>query len=366
MKVLLISLLKRSVTPTVTASRPRMIYELAKGLIAKGHEVTLVGTEDSQIPGAKIVGIIPKSFTQLPPFENPFYAETSYLVQLAKKVQTMASEYDIIHNHTYPEFINLMVSEEIQTPMVTTLHAQATPEFDAALGMFPKAHLVSISQAHRKGFQNSPIDKVIYNGIDTNLYAFEAQKDDYLLWVGRLGKAKNDDGTFMDAKGVRWAIKLATESGQKLKLTGNVEDKEFFERDVKPHLNDKITWVGEVSGEQPLSKQEIVGLMQKAKAFLMTINWQEPFGLVMAEAMSCGTPIIGFDRGSVREVVVDGKTGFVVDPQEGVEGLKKALGKLPALSSQDCRDHVVTHFSIETMITNYEKEYQDIIASKPR
>lgn len=365
MKVLMVSLLKRSVTPTITASRPRMIYELTKGLVSRGHEVTLLGTADSEVPGAKTVGIIPTSFTQLPAFENPFYAETSYLVQLAKKIEELAPEFDVVHNHTYPEFINLMAAEKIATPMVTTLHAQATPEFDAVLQKFPTAHLISISQAHRQGFTKAKLEKVIYNGIDTNLYAYEATKGDYLLWVGRLGKAKNDDGTFMDAKGVRWAIALAEKTGQPLRLTGNVEDREFFERDVKPHLNDKIQWVGEVSGEQPLSKEEIVKLMQKAKTFLMTINWQEPFGLVMAEAMSCGTPVLGFDRGSVKELVVEGKTGFVVDPSRGVDGLAEALGKIDSIKPQDCRDHVVKNFSIETMIANYEKEYQDIMNSKP-
>lgn len=360
----MVSLLKRSVTPTITASRPRMIYELATGLIAKGHEVTLLGTEDSKIPGARILGVIPKSFTELPAFENPFYAETGYLIQLAKKIQSIADDYDIIHNHTYPEFINLMVSESINTPMLTTLHAQATSEFDATLRLFPKSHLISISEAHRRGFQKANIAKVIYNGIDTSLYAYEPQKDDYLLWVGRLSKAKHKDGTFMDAKGVRWAIKLAQETGQKLIMTGNVEDRAFFETDIKPHLNEKIRWVGAVSSEQPLSKTEIVALMQKAKAFLMTINWEEPFGLVMAEAMSCGTPVIGFDRGAVKEIIKHGQTGFVVPPHEGIDGLKNALQRLSEIHPETCRQHIEHAFSRETMINNYEKEYQLLYQSK--
>jgi glycosyltransferase involved in cell wall biosynthesis len=359
MKILIVSLLKRSVTPTMTASRPRMIYELAKGLIAKGHEVTILGTEDSSVPGAKIIGVIPKSFTELPAFENPFYAETSYLIQLAKKIEALAPEFDVIHNHTYPEFINLMAAERIKTPMITTLHAQATPEFDAVLSSFPDSHLISISQAHRSGFTNANIDRVVYNGIDTKLYAFEEKKDDYLLWIGRLGKSKNDQGEFMDAKGIRWAIQLAEASGERLLLSGNVEDKAFFEKDVKPHLNDKIQWIGNISSEQPLSKEEVVKHMQKAKAFLMTINWEEPFGLVMAEAMSCGTPVIGFKRGAVPEVIADGKTGFVVDPNEGVSGLQKALEKLDSVDPKDCRAHVEEHFSIEAMINNYEKVYQE-------
>lgn len=364
---MMVAPLKRSINPTITASRPRVIYELAKGLIAKGHDVTILGTADSDVPGAHIIGVIPTSFTNLPAFENPFYAETAYLVKLAKTLEKLAGEYDVIHNHTYPEFINLMVADTIRTPMVTTLHAQATPEFEEALSFFPNTHLISISQAHKSGFNKAPIERVIYNGIDTSLYAYDAQKEDFLLWIGRLGKAKNDDGTFMDAKGVGWAIELAEATGEKLKLVGNVEDPAFFETAVKPHLNEKIQWVsGSLTSEQPMSKEDIVKLMQKAKGYLMTINWNEPFGLVMAEAMSCGTPVIGFDRGSVKELIVHGKTGFVVDPATGIHGLQGALRMLSSIQSQDCHDHVVEHFSIETMVNNYEQEYQLCSQSMPK
>lgn len=348
----------------MTASRPRMIYELGKRLVENGHEVSLLGTEDSFIPGVKTIGIIPQAFTELPPFENPFYAETSYLIQLAKKIEEIASDYDVIHNHTYPEFINLMASERISTPMVTTVHAQATPDFDNVLSLFPKTNLVSISKAHRNGFKKANIQDIVYNGIDIGLYTYEEKKDDYMLWIGRLGKAKNKDGTFMDAKGVRWAIALAKATNQRLILSGNVEDKSFYEQDIKPHLNNKIKWAGAVSAEQPLPKEEVVKLMQKAKVFLMTINWNEPFGLVMAEAMSCGTPVIGFNRGSVSEVVSDGKTGFVVDSNDGIDGLKRALGKIDTIKPVDCRTHVEQNFSIQTMVKNYESIYQKLIPQR--
>ncbi|KKQ34738.1 MAG: Glycosyltransferase [Microgenomates group bacterium GW2011_GWA2_37_6] len=143
-------------------------------------------------------------------------------------------------------------------------------------------------------------------------------------------------------------------------ITGNVEDSDFYERDVKPYLNDKIQWFGPISKEQKIDRAEIVKLMQKAKVFLMTINWEEPFGLVMAEAMSCGTPVIGFDRGSVRELVVDGKTGFVVNPSLGVEGLIKALEKINSINPNDCRQHVLNNFSIDIMVDNYENIYNEV------
>lgn len=365
MKILIVSLLKRKVPPVIPAARPRVIYEIASGLVKKGHQVSLLGTADSQIPGVEIIPVIEKSFIDMPAFENPFYAETAYLVKLAKKIEEIGNQFDIIHNHTYPEFINLLVAKNIKTPIVSTIHAQAFPEYDEVLSLFPECYHISISEAHKKLFKKAKIYKVVYNGVDTDIYSYQEKKEDYLLWLGRLSKAKNPDGSFMDPKGIKWAIQLAEQTGSKLLMSGNIEDMKFYDQDVKPHLSEKIKWVGPLSSELVLTKPEIASLMQKAKVFLMTINWYEPFGLVMAEAMSCGTPVIGFDRGAVSELIVEGKTGFIVPPESGIEGLKTAISKVGQIKSQDCRDHVVKNFSTQTMVDNYEKTYLEIIKKGP-
>lgn len=361
MKILIVSTLKRNVTPEVTASRSRVIYELANGLVKKGHQVSLLGTGESVIPGVTTIPIIPKAWVDLPVVENPFFREMASLVQLAKKIVELQSGFDIIHNHTYPEFFIPLIETELKTPMITTIHVQVTDFIDETLSLFTKSYFVSISNAHKALFKKTNIFKVVHNGVDTNLYSYSEKKENYLLWLGRLSKAKNEDGSFMDPKGVKWAIQLARETGEKLLLSGNVEDPEFFDKDIKPYLNKNIEWIGPVSSEQSLTKQQVVDLLKGAKAFLMTINWYEPFGLVMAEAGSCGTPVIGFDRGAVSEIVVDGKTGFVVPPEKGIEGLKEALGKLSQIKPQDCREHIVANFSIEKMVENYENVYNEII-----
>lgn len=363
MKILIVSLLKRRVAPEVTASRPRVIFDIATGLLKRGHEVTILGTGDSNVPGAKMMPVIPRAFTDLPPSENPFYTETAYLVRLAKQLEEIGDQFDIIHNHTYPEFINLMVADRIKTPMVTTIHAQATDELDTALSLFPASHLISISNAHKKMFKKARISYVVTNGVDTDQYAYHSQKDDYLLWLGRLSAAKNKDGSYMDPKGIKWAIQLAQTTNSQLLLSGNVESMDFFNQDVLPHLNDKIRWIGPVSKEHSLTKQQVIELMQRAKVFLMTINWYEPFGLVMAEAMSCGTPVIGFDRGSVTDLVIDAKTGFVVAPESGLTGLQSALSKIETVSPMDCREHAIHNFSLESTVSNYEKVYQSVLDS---
>ncbi|HDZ54830.1 MAG TPA: glycosyltransferase family 4 protein [Candidatus Nealsonbacteria bacterium] len=363
MKILIVAPLKRKVGPEITAARPRVIFDLSLGLIKAGHMVSILGTKNSFVSGAKIIPIIPKAFGELKSFENPFYAETGFLVKQAKILEKIGNQFDIIHNHSYPEFINLLVIDKLKVPVLTTIHAQMTPQLDEVLSQFndlKNCYFISISYAHKKLAEKTKIWKVIHNGVDTNLYRFSLKKDDYLLWIGRLSKAKDKRGNFLDPKGVRWAIKLAKKTNSRLLLSGNVEDPEFFKKDIKPYLNNKIKWIGPISSEQPLSKKEVVKLMQKAKTFLMTVNWYEPFGLVVAESMSCGTPVIGFDRGAVSELVANGKTGFVVKPKEGIEGLKKALNKIDEINPRDCRKHIEKNFSLKKMVENYEKAYKEI------
>ncbi len=360
MKILLASVLKRRVAEDVSASRSRIIYQLATGLVKKGHDVSLLGTGDSEIEGVKVIPIIPKSFVDLPKAENPFYVETSYLVRMSKKIEEIGNDFDIIHNHTYPEFINLMAISGTKTPMVTTVHAQATPELDDVLAAFPDAKLISISKAHMAEFKKARFIKCVYNGVDTNTYAYSEGNEDYMLWLGRLSKARKDDGSFLDPKGVTWAIKLAKATGQKLLISGSVEDQEFYDKEIKPNLSESIRWHGPISPEQKMERSEVIKIMQRAKVFLMTINWNEPFGLVMAEAMSCGTPVIGFNRGAVSEVIKDGVTGFVVDPEKGVDGLVDALNKINTIKPADCRQHILDNFSIENMVNNYETVYSEV------
>lgn len=361
MKILIVSTLKRKVTKEMTASWSQIIYRLSRGLAKRGHQVSILGTADTFIEGCQTIPVIEKGWVNLPPVENQFYLEVSTLLQLAEKLVEIQKDFDIIHNHLYPEFFTPIVESRLTTPMITTVHSQWTPFIDETLSLFKKTYFISLSFAHQSLFKKTNFYKVIYNGIDTNLFSFSNQKEDYLLWIGRLARAKNKDGSFMDPKGVRWAIRLAKDTGQKLILTGNVEDFEFYERDVKPYLSDKIHWYGPVAKEQVIPQQEIARLMQKAKAFLMTVNWYEPFGLVVAEAMASGTPVIGFDRGAVRELVIDGKTGFVVPYEKGVEGLTQALKKIKQINPRDCRDYAVNNFSAEKMVEGYEKVYKEVI-----
>ncbi len=341
-----------------------MVFDLVTSLVKRGHQVSILGTGNSKVKGAKIIPVIPYSFIEMGPFENPFVARTAFLTKQAKMLEKIGDRFDIVHNHARPEFFNLFAAEKIKTPVLTTLHAVMTKETDEIFSLFKKVNLVCISKTAAKLAKKTKVYKIIYNGVDTNLYKFQPKKQDYLLWIGRLSRTKDKKGNFMDTKGARWAIKLAKSTNSKLKMVANIEDIEFFEKDIKPHLSQKIQWACPLSPEQPLSKKQVVKLMQKAKAFLMPVNWQEPFGLVMAEAQSCGTPVIGFDRGSVSELVKDGKTGFVIRPKEGLVGLKKALKNINKIKPEDCRKHIEKNFSLEKMVENYEKIFQEMCQKK--
>jgi len=358
MKILILAPIERKITSQITSARPRIIFDLITGLKKRGHKITVLGTADSKILGVKIIPVIKKGFYEISSeYENPFYAWTSFLVKQAKMAEKIAGKFDVVHNHAKPEFINLL--SNIKKPMLTTLHLPINKELDDVLSFFPKSKIICGSKAAKALANKSKIHKIIHLGIDTNLYKFSEKKGDYLLWIGRLSKAKDKRGKFMDPKGVKWAIKLAKTTNSKLIMAGNVEDSEFFEKEVKPHLNKKIKWVGGVSFEQPLSKQQVAKLMQKAKVFLMTTQLHETFGLVMAEAQSCGTPVIAFKKGAIPEVVKHGKTGFVVRPNNLIE-LKKALKKIDTIRPQNCRKWIESHFSLEKMVSNYERTYKSV------
>jgi len=323
-----------------------------------------MGTGDSSIPGVRVIPILKTGWIDQPPVENAFLRDTASLLRLSTNMLSLQDEFEIIHNHTYPDFFPSIVEQTLKIPLVTTLHALYDSYMDETLALYPKTHFVALSRAYRQLYQKARIQHVVYNGVDTTLYAYAEKKEDYLFWLGRLPKGKDPKGTYIDPKGVRTAIAVAEKTNHKLYLAGIVEDKAFFEKDVKPHLSESIQWVGDVSSEQSVPISKVVDLMQHAKAFLMTINQEEPFGLVMAEAGSCGTPVIAYHHGSVAEIVKDGLTGYVVDPEKGVEGLASAVEKSNQISPQACHDHVQAHFTIDHMVDNYEKLYKEILSAQ--
>lgn len=206
--------------------------------------------------------------------------------------------------HTTPYFFPSLLDNHLKRPLVTTLHAVAEPYVDNIMSHFVHTNYIALSHAYKKSLIKSKVYDVVYNGVNTDLYSYHEKKDNYLLWIGRISPSKNENGKYIDPKGVTWAIQLAQKTGSQLFMSGTVHNMDFFRTKVETHLSDKIQWVGNPTAEQSVPVEKIVELMQHAKAFLMTVNQEEPFGLVMVESMSCGTPVIAWKRGSVPEIVV--------------------------------------------------------------
>lgn len=350
MKILMLAPLERKVDAKQTAARPRLVFDLATELIRQKHQVALIGTRDSFVKGAKIIPVIEKGFYQLADFKTSPTSLVSdwtcYLTKQAKTAEKLSSQFDVVHSHAKPEVLPLLAS--LKCPLITTLHLAPNPLLSETLSLF-KPRLVSPSKFVQRKIKSS----LVYHGIDTNLYSFQKKKQDYLFWLGRISMAKNKQ----DGKGALWAIKLAKATNSKLIMSGNVESKQAFEELIKPHLSDRIKWVGKVSFEQPLTKQHVAKLYQKAKAVLVPTQADETFCLVAAEAQSCGTPVIAFDRGALKEVVKNKQTGFVVEPNDLSE-MKAAFNNISQIKPEDCRSWILQNFTIEKMAKNYLNQYE--------
>lgn len=358
LRIAILAPLKRAITTGTTVSRNRVIVDLVGELTARGHKITIFGSGGSNLPGVELVAIAPKPLVDMPPAENEFYQHTSYETLMITQVLKRQGEFDLIHNHMYPEYLALY--GPWTTPMVTTVHSQMIELTASVLQQFPKANLVAISHMAKK---MSGIDQmtVVHNSVDTEFFLPSDGPKDYLLAVGRMSKAKDEKGNFLDPKGIATAIKIAQATGENLKIVGNVEDPKFFETLVKPQLSDKIEFVGDVSAEQKMTREQMRDIFAGAKVFINPINWEEPFGLVMAEALSCGTPVVAYNRGAVSEIVDNGKVGFVVDATSGVEGFVNALKQINSIDREVCRTHAVTHFSKKRMADEYEGVYEETL-----
>jgi len=347
-------------------------HHITEGLHKKGHEVYVFGSSDSNIPCNLISDNMPtlkknttwnNAHKKLLSYEKEGSAwaikwreilKENYQLTLISKMYQMAQKgmFDIIQFHSsIPSF--LYFAPLVKTPTVLTVHDPlAFPKDTDALKIIysnlSNVHFVSISEYQKSTMpKNLNYAGNVYNGNDTKQFSFQEKKGDYLLYTGRI----------TEKKGVDVAVRVAKKLNKKLKIAGAIsaDDMDYWKQKIQPHLSRKITHQGIVD------TKKLTKLYQNAEALLMPIKWDEPFGLVMTEAMACGTPVIAFNRGSVPEVVKHNKTGFIVkNEQEMIE----AVNNIDKIKKQDCREWVENNFSIEKMVDNYEKLYLKILKNK--
>jgi len=311
----------------------RVVALLTEGLVARGVAVTLFATADS-ITEATLVGTCPRPYSEDDTLD-PKVWECLHISEVFER----AGEFDLIHNHF--DFLPLSYSGLVETPVVTTIHGFSSPRI---LPVFEKynasSHYVSISDADRSPKLNYAA--TVHHGIALDEFELRTDSDGYLLFFGRIHHEK----------GVAEAVEVARRSGRRLIIAGIVQDRDYFEREVSPHIDDEhIRYIGSVG---PDKRAEILG---GAAALLHLINFDEPFGLSMIEAMACGVPVIAIGRGSVPEVVVDGVTGFVVTDLDTATAAVQRVDEIDRLA---VRQHVEAHFSAERMTDGYLRVYRQV------
>ena len=311
----------------------RVVSLLTEGLVAAGVEVTLFATADS-VTSAKLDAVCPRPYEE----DRTLDAKVWEGLHIAHAFER-ASEFDIVHNHF--DFLPLCWSELVSTPVLTTIHGFSSPRILPVYERYNRStHYVSISNADRHpGLEYAA---TVYHGIDFGEFTFQSDPGDYLLFFGRIHPDK----------GAADALRVAQESGMPLLLAGIIQDEAYFAREIKPHLNEKIRYLGSVG---PAERDTLLG---GAYALLHLIHFDEPFGLSMVEAMACGTPVVATRRGSVGEVVRDGLSGFVVEsPEEALDALPKVAGLERAAVRRDAEER----FEVRHMVAGYLKVYKEII-----
>ena len=340
MRIAQISPLAEAVPPKLYGGTERVVSFLTEELVAMGHDVTLFASGDS-VTSAELHSCWPRAL-RLDPAVRDHVAP--HLLML-EKVARRAHEFDILHFHM--DYWSFPLFSRLNVPFVTTLHGRLDlPEFHAVVDEFPHARLVSISDDQRSPMVFGRFQRTVPHGLPSGLLTPQGDgSGGYLAFLGRISPEKGPDA----------AIRIAREAGIPLKMAAKVDraDVEYFKEVVEPMLGDGVEFIGEINDAQ---KPAFLG---GARALLTPIAWSEPFGLVMIEAMACGTPVIAFERGSVPEIIDHGTTGFVVRSEaEAVE----AVRRLGTLDRKAVRDQFDARFTARRMAQDYLDLYEEIIA----
>jgi glycosyltransferase involved in cell wall biosynthesis len=335
MRIAQVSPLYESVPPAMYGGTERVVHYLTEELVAAGHRVTLFASGDSRTSAT----LIPCCARALR-LASCADATPSHALML-ERVLARADDFDIIHFHTEPYHFPLL--RRLHIPTVTTQHGRLDlPHQREFFEEFTDIPLVSISDDQRTPVPHAAWQATVYHGLPLDLFRFGARPGRYLAFVGRISPEKRPD----------LAIEIARKAGMELRIAAKVSDtdRHYFEQQIRPLLSQPhVRFLGELGDA---GKADV---MAGAAALLMPLDWPEPFGLVMIESMACGTPVIAFRRGSVPEIVDEGKTGFIVD---GVAGAVRAVGQLAQLDRKGVRRWFESRFSARRMAEDYLRVYR--------
>ncbi|HPN54773.1 MAG TPA: glycosyltransferase family 4 protein [Candidatus Moranbacteria bacterium] len=351
MKIAIVSPVMVPVPPKKYGGIELIVDELARGLAKKGHEITVFCCGGSTIEQKGITRV------ETCPYPTREHIEENRQWELNQMLTILGRqhEFDIIHFNYEPAVFRFDIDGAIvnlldffTVPVALTFHnttdIQANVDYYHKTKSLHRHEMIFISENQRRPVSFFPNTKVIYNALPIEKFPFESEKENYLLFLGRI----------TPFKGILEAIAVAQKTNVPLIIVAKVDpvDEEFYEKEVKDKIDGKLVrFVGEADFA---GKTEY---LKKAKCLLFPILWEEPFGLVMVEALACGTPVAAFRRGSVPEIIQDGDSGFIVD---NVDEMVEAVGKTETISAEKCRESVEKRFSVERMVDEYESAFEKI------
>ena len=343
MRIAQVAPLYESVPPKLYGGTERVVSYLTEELIRQGHEVTLFASGDS-LTEARLVPICKQSLRLAPSCVDPL----AHHVLLVERVLDEKENFDLIHFHI--DYLHYARSRAENAATLTTLHGRLdVPDLAPLYRRFSNMPVVSISDSQREPLPWLNWQATVYHGLPPGSLRFQSRPGKYLAFLGRISPEK----------GLDQAIAIAQRAGVELKIAAKIDkvDQAYFDSVIKPLLKlPGIEFVGEIGHSQ---KDAFLG---GALALLAPVQWPEPFGLVMIEAMACGTPVIGYPRGSVPEVVEDGISGFIV---RNVQQATMAVEAASALSRKGCRDYFERRFSVTRMCSDYLAVYNRIVDRQP-
>lgn len=342
MRIAQVAPLYESVPPKYYGGTERIVSYLTEELVHQGHKVTLFASGDS-VTKARLIAPCRRALR----LDKTSIDQMAHHILMLEQVFRDAAQFDIIHFHI--DYLHFPLSRRQRTPHVTTLHGRLDiPDLVPLYKKFRDIPVVSISDAQREPLPWIDWRGTVYHGLPGDLYTFQEKPGKYLAFLGRISPEKRVDR----------AIQIAKKVGMEIKIAAKVDatDREYFEEMIKPLLNDPWTdYIGEIGEGE---KDEFLG---NAYALLFPIDWPEPFGMVMIEAMACGTPVIAYNQGSVPEVIEEGVTGFIV---ENLEEAVRAVKMVPSLSRKWCRQVFEERFSASRMASDYLLIYNQLIERK--
>ncbi|HEY2136094.1 MAG TPA: glycosyltransferase family 4 protein [Xanthobacteraceae bacterium] len=341
MRIAQIAPLTEAVPPKLYGGTERVIYWLTEELVALGHDVTLFASGDSKT-SARLEAGWPRALR----LDGAVRDANALHLAMLERVRRNASDFDYLHFHL--DYYPFSLFSRQATPYLTTLHGRLDlPELHPIFNACPSAPVVSISNAQRRPVPQARWVRTVYHGLPEKLLAPKPATPSYLAFLGRIAPEKAVDR----------AIRIAQRCGIPLKIAAKVDrvDREYFETVIRPMIvAPDVEYIGEIADHE---KSEF---LSGAHALLATIDWPEPFGLVMIEAMACGTPVIAFNSGSVPEVVDDGLTGFIVEDELGAVG---AVERLPELDRRRVRERFEERFTARRMALEYLAVYRSLVDS---